>query len=111
MEKKKLSLKEIGMEKLIVMLLCGVFLLVLSLPDKERKGAEESMVLSESIAKGVSNTTEMENSVKEYEERMEERVEEILSKVEGIGKVQVMLTVKASKEKIAFTRYSFVMPT
>ena len=101
MEKKKLGLKEIGMEKLIVMLLCGVFLLVLSLPDKERKGAEESMVLSESIAKGVSNTTEMENSVKEYEERMEERVEEILSKVEGIGKVQVMLTVKASKEKIA----------
>ena len=100
MEKKKLNLKEIGMEKLIVMLLCGVFLLVLSLPDKERKVTEESAVLSETIAKGYSDTAEMEDSTKEYEERMEKRIEEILSKVEGIGKVQVMLTVKASKEKI-----------
>lgn len=100
MEKKKLSIKEIGMEKLAVMLVCGVVLLVLSLPQTESKGGEEVSSLSEAGNSASSYEAEMTESTKAYEERMEKRMEEILSKVDGIGKVEVMLTVKTSKEKV-----------
>ncbi len=100
MEKKKLSIKEIGIEKLIVMLVCGVVLLVLSLPQKENNEGEKAAALSEYTNNSISYKTETAESTEDYEERMEKRMEEILSKVDGIGKVQVMLTVKTSKERV-----------
>ncbi len=100
MEKKKLDIKEIGVEKLIVMLLCGVFLLVLSLPQKENKGSSEQAALSENAVESGQYEEKMIDSTEAYEERMEKRMEEILGKVDGIGKVEVMLTVKTSKEKV-----------
>ena len=100
MEKKKLDVKEIGVEKLIVIFLCGVFLLVLSLPQK--KSGEETAEMAGNWQNITASESEEKSSdsTKEYEERMEDRLKEILQKVDGIGRVEVMITVKASKEKV-----------
>ena len=35
-----------------------------------------------------------------YEKEMEQRVKDILKNVDGVGEVDVMLTLKSSKEKV-----------
>ncbi len=109
MEKKKLTIKEIGLEKLIVIFLCGVFLLILSLPKSENNSPSSTTDLQENIqTTGVQLSSKGTNSTEEYEERMENKIEEILKEVEGIGDVKVMITIKSSKEKVTLkdTPYS-----
>lgn len=109
MEKKKLTIKEIGLEKLIVIFLCGVFLLILSLPKSENNSPNSTTSLQENIqTTGVQLSSKGTSSTEEYEERMENKIEEILKEVEGIGHVKVMITVKSSKEKVTLkdTPYS-----
>lgn len=97
MEKKKLSLKEIGIEKLIVIFLCGIFLLVLSVPSFMSGEKEEGK-------KEVNSLKDFENGeqtdTNSYISVMELRLKNILKKVDGIGQVEVMITVKTSKEKV-----------
>ena len=100
MEKKKLDIKEIGMEKLVVIFLCCVFLLLLSMPQKSEETAAESGLESKQSSYSQKSGEDSSDSTKEYEERMEQRLKEILQKVHGIGAVEVMITIKASKEKV-----------
>lgn len=98
--KKKLDIKEIGIEKLAVMFLCGVVLLILSWPQKEESKTETMNLAAEYTGENKEYGGEVVDSTEGYVKRMEERVEDILSQVDGVGKVQVMLTVKTSKEKV-----------
>lgn len=101
MEKKKLSLKEIGIEKLIIIFLCGIFLLILSVPSFMSPKNEENQTgsnVSKTNLDGKSSGTETDTDV--YIHSMEDRLKEILKKVDGIGQVEVMITVKSSKEKV-----------
>ena len=101
MEKKKLTIKEIGLEKLIVIFLCGVFLLILSLPNKKINSQSNTTSLQENIqTTGIQVSSSGTTTTEEYEERMESKIEEILKEVEGIGDVKVMITIKSSKEKV-----------
>ena len=43
------------------------------------------------------------NSGKSYERQLEDRVKKLLSTVEGVGKVDVMIVLKSSEEKILTT--------
>lgn len=97
MEKKKLSLKEIGIDKLIMIFLAGILLLVLSIPSftKTDTGSETADSAGAARAQNESSTES------DYTKRMEEKLTDILSEVEGIGEIKVMITLKASKEKVA----------
>lgn len=96
-EKKKLSIKEIGPERLVILLLTGIFLLVISFPNmfSQDKSSKENQT-------DTSNKLQTENIPKEadYVSDLEERLIKILSKVEGIGKVEAMITLKGSKELV-----------
>lgn len=97
MEKKKLSLKEIGPQRLIMLFLAGILLLVLSIPSftKSQSGIKEEKT-------GIAQTgLKEEDKDSDYTKEMEEKLVGILGKVEGIGKVEVMITLKTSKEKVA----------
>ena len=87
---KKIIEKLKKKENLVVIILIGVLLMVISIPtdDKEEwvEETEQESQLSQS-----ENTT-----VKE----LERRLEEILSHVEGVGKVQVMITLKSKGERV-----------
>ena len=101
MEKKKISLKDIGMPKLIMMFAAGILLILLTFPglmggDKGNK--DKNVDIESSDWQTGTNTTSYDSNT--YISDLEERFENALRKVIGIGEVEVMITLKASKEKI-----------
>ena len=104
-----------GKEKWMLLLVCGLILLILSFPPGSKKDKEEeawSPVVqgqlvpeakegdsdSQTAAGKISGTQEDEE--RRYEKEMEQRVKDILKNVDGVGEVDVMLTLKSSKEKV-----------
>lgn len=89
-EKWMAKVKEIGLLRISLLLISG-FILVLT------------SFLGTTTTKKSNNTQgEVETVVKEYQttykEQMEEEISKALEKVEGIGKAEVMITLKSSKE-------------
>ncbi len=82
----KFSLGKITKQQWLVLLLVGILLAVIALPVKEPSTAQQS---SESI----SFTDSGESSVFTEKDYMEQQMEEILSQVEGVGQVEVLLSL------------------
>lgn len=120
MEKWKQKIRNMKKEDYIVLLLIGVLLLIISLPtDKEKKGGNGAGVLQEKNGQEGGNTAEPGErtektsaggtqelvietgnfnnnnsySLDSYVDSLEKRMEEIISGMEGVGKVQVMITL------------------
>lgn len=120
MEKWKQKLRKLKKEDYIVLLLIGVLLLILSLPaEKEkavesggdpaqRKDGQERGSITDLLGEREENgTAGMEETalvgtylnnngsyeLDAYVDRLEKRVEEIVSGMEGVGRVRVMITV------------------
>jgi len=101
-EKKKLSIKDIGLSRLVILLLVGIFLVVLSFPNmfssdntpKDRVIDKDKLLTNNSINAETGDETDI------YLKTLEERLKNILTKVEGIGSVEVMITLKGSKELV-----------
>lgn len=89
-DKKELGLKEWGM-----ILGAGVLLLTLSVPEffKNDTKEEQQLLPLQTVQTDIATT-------EGYVRQLEQRLEQLLSNVEGAGMVQVMITVQASKEKI-----------
>lgn len=101
-EKKKITLKEIGPSKLVILLLCGIFLVVLQFPNMfsgnnstKKEGSNEGSKITSN-----QNNTKTDDETDTYLKLLESRLEETLAKVNGIGKVDVMITLKGSKELV-----------
>lgn len=86
---------KIKKDQIFIFFLAGVLLLVIALPSG-KKDEEESQ---ESSSAGIRRSREDE-SEDAYVTRMEKRLEEILSQVDGAGEVSVMITLKSSSEKV-----------
>lgn len=104
-----------GKEKWMLLLVCGLILLILSFPvgGRKEKGEEagspivQGQLLPEDEEEGPDTRTAagkisgtLEDEERRYEKEMEQRVKEILKNVDGVGEVDVMLTLKSSKEKV-----------
>lgn len=90
-------------ENLIVVVLTGILLLVIAWPtgDDEESGSENGTDAGENGAAETQVRTDgTENALDQYCTRQEERLEELLSQVDGAGSVEVMLTVSASRELV-----------
>jgi len=90
-------IQKIGVTRLIIIILAGIMLLVLSVPSQE-KDSEENTNVTEFTAGQESSTALL--AMNQYVKRQEEATEKILSKVEGIGNVEVMITLSSSEQKI-----------
>ncbi len=97
MEKKKLSLKEIGKDKLLIMLLAGILLLFLSLPSFGKAG--ESIPKEKQVTQEIPSSSGKDDN-ELYIEAMEKKLKNTLSMVDGLGNTEVMITLKGSKEKV-----------
>ncbi len=106
MDKKKLSLKEIGLPRLLILLFAGVILIFLSLSEAAsgQKGQKDS---KDETTKEVTVKEEKNRSLSEYEKRLTE----VLSKVEGVGHVEVMITEKESKELVVLKDKPYTQET
>lgn len=85
-------------DRLIILLLGGVLLLVIALPvsDHNSNSTDRKSVMSEAAsAKGTR-----EGDAQDYASYLEEKLENTLSKVNGVGRVKVMVTLKASSERV-----------
>lgn len=105
MEKKKITLKEIGPAKLVLILLCGVVLLLLPTSDKENEKDDSLPDITQGDDREGSETQSgnaMDGvmDIDEYVKQMEERIEKQLGLVEGVGNVKVMITLESTSEKI-----------
>lgn len=95
MEKIKEVVRKAGPFRIAAVIVSGVLLLLLSCgnvfskPDTRR----EPDVVSESAGPPANELTD-------YKEQMETQVKEILERVEGVGAVDVMITLKSSREKV-----------
>lgn len=82
-------------DRLVILLLVGILLLVIALPVTNQK--EESGSTSLSVSqKETSGEMDMES----YAAYLEEKLGEILSQVQGVGKAEVMVTLKSSAQRV-----------
>lgn len=98
MEQIKGWIQKIGPLRMGIVVVCGVFLMVLSWEGGmfSTEKDKETAVMSEAEENG--NTAE--TTLEEYKKTREEELKQLLRKVEGVGNVEVMLTIHASQEKV-----------
>ena len=95
----KKILKEFGLPKLLLILGCGLVILLLSVPGLfSSSDTSSSLTKTQSTNKTVDS--EKYSSTEEYVCTQENRLKQILMRVKNIGKVEVMITVKSSKELV-----------
>ena len=90
----KKTTKKLSMDKLLLILLAGITLVILSIPNGEKKKKKTK----EEIKKEPENIITVTNDT--YEKLLEDRLMELLSNVEGVGKTKVMITIKSTGEKV-----------
>ncbi len=91
------GLKLLKKEHVAIVFILGVLLMVLALPLKstEKKDSQKDQEKGEQTL--VTDKTEEKKSYGEY---LEKRMEEILSRMDGAGKVEVLITMKSSAEQV-----------
>ena len=89
----KSLLGKMGIRQWGILLLLGVLMTVIALPVSDKKGTESTL--------GVLGITSQETE-KLTKTSLEVRLEEVLSQVEGVGKVQVMVMTGEEKDSQSF---------
>lgn len=88
-------------DNLVILILAGILLFVIALPTKERSSEKEQSTLwieAEEETEEQQVTRQSQNQ--EYVAELEERLSGILSKMSGVGKAEVMITLAASEELV-----------
>ena len=89
---KKITLKDFGVEKILLIAIAGVILLVTNLSEwRARAEPEENTE--------VQNTASVSEN-EAYIEGLENKLVHILENVDGVGQVEVMITLEASRESV-----------
>lgn len=86
-----------GKEKITIVVLIGILLLVISLPVSQDNKGEAGDSTSDTAVQESGNLLEGTGG---YEEYLEDKLEKALKKVEGVGEISVVITLKNTSEKI-----------
>lgn len=89
------QLENIGWEKIFLLVIAGVLLIVMSGKKTNKDTTQKDTAFSE-----VQTYQDVQEENDQYVKNMEKRLTSILEKVEGVGKVEVMITLKTSKESV-----------
>ena len=89
---KKISLKDFGMEKIILIAIAGIVLLAANF-------SEWKNAISEKTEKKEEKTVQTDQN-DAYVSALENKLVHILENVDGVGKAEVMITLKSSKESV-----------
>lgn len=91
-------------DNLLILLLLGILLVVIALPTEKSSQKEEGTAGGTSGSSGNSAVGAAEStritSMEEYTAYLENRLEETLSRISGVGRVQVMITLEATEELV-----------
>lgn len=88
-------------DNLLILLLAGVLLVVIALPT-EKSGGERSDPEPEQESSGdaAGEPDAVFSDVEDYAAYLEKRLEDTLARVSGVGEVQVMITLQATRELV-----------
>lgn len=90
------DLKKIPKNQILIGGLAGILLLVIAIPvDSGKKNKEETADVNEP-----TSYSESEGNSASYEKSMERRLTEVLESMDGVGKVEVMITLKDNGESV-----------
>ena len=95
MEKKKrrkITLKDFGVEKILLIAIAGVILLVTNVSEWRARAAPDETTETHNTAAVSENEA--------YIESLENKLVHILENVDGVGQVEVMITLQASRESV-----------
>ena len=97
-------------DNFIILILAGILLFIIALPtknDTEKKGEEnrdrlwgQSTVLSGNSETDNEETKELGEPGEDYAGELEQRLTKILSEMADVGRVEVMITLKSSRELV-----------
>ena len=82
-------------DKMLVLILTGILIFVACMPVKPKK--DMSNHLDDSVAESAEEDQVTEQK---YRKELEYELESLLENMDGVGAVQVMITLKASGQKI-----------
>ena len=89
---KRINLKDIGIEKIILLAIAGILLLLANFPVSKRNSSSKLKEVQEKSIQTSQNDA--------YITALENKLVHILQNVDGVGKVEVMITLKSSKESV-----------
>ena len=92
MEEIKKFIQKVGVMRFMLVVVCGVFLLILSYSGEGEHSTTEEV--------NTEVASDEDRSLEKYKQAREEELKELLQKVDGVGKAEVMITLKASNEKV-----------
>lgn len=87
-------IKEIGISKIFIIAICGIVLIMF--PDGKK--SKENNNISNNNTNTEYSKEEISND--EYCRKTEEKLKRVLEQTKGVGKVEVMITLKTSSEKV-----------
>lgn len=91
------KIKKIDRTHLLIAGLIGILLLVIALPTEEKKNPEDGQKEREASGQQQSFVRQPETEIS-YQRQLEEQLSEVLGRMEGVGRVSVMITMKDSGE-------------
>lgn len=87
-------------DNLIVLVLAGLLLVVIGLPVEDSDKRPETKTEKEQEYANIQAQEEQNSTRYEYAEYLEERLEEILKEMRGVGRVEVMITLETTEELV-----------
>ncbi len=89
-------------DNLIVLVLAGILLVVIALPTDttEKKEENQEETQKDTVSVETEEPTGYMGDLQEYTEYLENKLEDTLRQMKGVGEVSVMITLQASEKQI-----------
>lgn len=93
---ENLKMKKLGKNQILILFLCGVLLMVITIPANDSSRDDEN-----NMRRNKAETDELSmNDSTVYAQYLEQQLENILSQMEGAGTVSCMVTLSSSAEQV-----------
>ena len=104
--------KKLTKESMAILALLGILLMVIALPVKKTENARDETGLSDTGSDTMKTSeTEKDDGDGSYTQEVENRLEALLSSMDGVGEVKVMVTLSSSMEQVVEKDVPYSMDT
>ena len=104
--------KKLTKENMAILALLGILLMVIALPVKKTENARDETGLSDTGSDTMKTSeTEKDDGDGSYTQEVENRLEALLSSMDGVGEVKVMVTLSSSMEQVVEKDVTYSMDT
>lgn len=104
--------KKLTKENMAILALLGILLMVIALPVKKTENARDETGLSDTGSDTMKTSeTEKNDGDGSYTQEVENRLEALLSSMDGVGEVKVMVTLSSSMEQVVEKDVPYSMDT